>query len=90
MSDLTADAKYLMNNAAFKNAMDDIKKELVDAAMACAVGDHEGRRLYLCLAKMADKFATRLATLAATTEELPDVANYYTEKQRSFFSRLAS
>lgn len=88
MSNLTGDAKYLMSNEAFQNALADAKKELIDQAMACTVSDHERRRLFLCLAKMADKLAMRIASLAVTQDELEPVADFYEQRTRGVLARF--
>lgn len=87
MTDLTADAKYLMNNEAFVEALESAKRQALTAALACDVRDDEGRRRYLDAIRTVDKVRGHLAALATTTDT-DNVADFYEDRQRSALQRF--
>ena len=83
MSDLTLDAKHLMNNAAFKEAVEKTQQSYLNAAMNCALNDDEGRRLNLCAARIVNTIAGHLTALASDkTGEVIDLPDFYEERAR--------
>ena len=91
MSDLSGEAKALMNNAAFVAAMDAARRQTIAAAMACDPKDDEGRRRYLDAAKTVDRVTAHLAALIAAgkTGEEPDPATYYQDQARKRWAFLS-
>jgi hypothetical protein len=91
MSDLSGEAKALMNNAAFVAAVDAARRQLIAAAMACDPKDDEGRRRYLDAAKTVDRVMAHLAALVAAdkTESEPDPATYYQDQARKRWAFLS-
>lgn len=85
MSDLPENAKALMNNPAFRDALESAQQSCINAAMACDVKDDEGRRRFLDAAKIVGKVASHLAALiqAAKTGDEVDHASFYEERARS-------
>jgi hypothetical protein len=55
------DAAMVLENLAYREAMDRLKADVVQAWKKCPVRDREGQMLYLQLAKMADKFDAMLS-----------------------------
>lgn len=84
MSDLTGDAKALMNNAAFTAAIEAIRRQTIAAAMGCDPKDDEGRRRYLDAARTVDRVIAHLSALivAGKTGEGADAATYYEDQAR--------
>lgn len=88
MTDLTQDAKYLMNNEAFNKALDTVRQQALTAALACDVKDDLGRWRYLDSIRTVDKTRAHIAALAADpTTELVET-DFYTEKSKSVFARI--
>lgn len=50
------DAKLVLDNPAFKEAMETLRKAVIDQWRECPVRDKEGQILLLQLAKLTDKF----------------------------------
>ncbi len=83
MSDQSADAKYLMNNAAFVAALDNAKAQALRAALGCDAKDDESRRRYLDAVRTVDKVAAHLnALLQAEQPEDVSVADFYQEQAK--------
>jgi hypothetical protein len=55
-----ADAALVLDNPAFKLAMEQIKTAVVEQWKDCSVRDKEGQLLLLQMAKLADKFESML------------------------------
>ncbi len=91
MSDLSGEAKALMNNAAFAAALEAARRQTIAAAMACDPKDDEGRRRYLDAARTVDRVTGHLAALvaAATTGAAPDPATYYQDQARKRWAFLS-
>jgi hypothetical protein len=91
MSDLSGEAKALMNNAAFVAALDAARRQTIAAAMACDPKDDEGRRRYLDAARTVDRVAGHLAALIAAekTGGEPDPAAYYQDQARKRWTFLS-
>lgn len=83
-----ADAKYLMNNPAWVNAVESARKQVMDAALACDPKDDEGRRRYLDAARTVDKVVNHIRALAATPDEQPDVEDFYKDRSKSRLKAL--
>lgn len=83
---LEGSAKALMNNEAFKDAIEKTQQAYLNAAMACPMNDDEGRRLNLSAARIVGQIASHLAVLATEKGgdviELPD---FYQERARKRF-----
>lgn len=87
MSDLTQDAKYLMNNEAFTGALESCRSQAMNAALACDVKDDESRRRYLDAVRTVDKVKSHLIALMSATkadEVQPD--DFYTTQAKSRFA----
>lgn len=86
MKDLTADAKFLMGNDAFKDALEKTQQAYLNAAMSCPLNDDEGRRLNLSAARIVSTIANHITVLASDKsgdpQELPD---FYEERARKRF-----
>lgn len=50
------EAAQVLDNPAYRNAMDALKSQIVDEWKRCPVRDQEGQLLLLQLAKLAEKF----------------------------------
>jgi hypothetical protein len=55
-----ADAALVLDNPAFKLAMEQIKSAVVEQWKNCSVRDKEGQLLLLQMAKLADRFESML------------------------------
>lgn len=87
---MTASAKALMNNPAFKDALEKTQQAYLNAAMACQLHDDAGRRLNLSAARIVGTIAAHIAALATDKGgqviELPD---FYEERaKKRFFGTL--
>ena len=91
MSDLSGDAKALMNNAAFTNAVEVVRRQTIAAAMACDPKDDEGRRRYLDAARTVDRVTAHLSALviAEKVGESVDPATYYQDQARKRWAFLS-
>ena len=90
--DVTADAKYLMNNAAFVQAVKSCQEWHINEAMKCDPKDDHGRRVHLEHAKNVNRIVGHINALiqAAKTNETVDHESYYQEQARrrwGMFSR---
>jgi len=87
--DISAEAQALMNNEAFKQALEVAQQQYIKAAMSCDLKDDEGRRLNLSAARIVAHVAAHLAALASTTDasatEIPD---FYEERAKRRFAFL--
>ena len=84
MSDISAEAKYLMNNEAFIAALENAKQQAMSAALACNIADDQGRRRYLDAVRTVDKVRAHIAALmAAAKPEDVDVTDFYVERAKS-------
>lgn len=88
MTDLTQEAKYLMNNEAFSQSLENCRQQAMTAALACDVKDDEGRRRYLDAIRTVDKVRAHLTALAMVPEEPTNVADFYEERAKSFLSKV--
>lgn len=88
MSDLSNDAKYLMNNPAFVSAIESAKSQAMTAALMCDAKDDEGRRRYLDAVRTVDKVVGHLKALMVADVAEPEVPNYYEDKAKSRFSEF--
>lgn len=88
---IEGEAKSLMNNEAFVEALEAARKQAITAAMMCDTKDDEGRRRYLDAARTVDKVRGHLNALiqAAKTGDDTNVADFYEERAKSFVQRLA-
>ena len=50
------EAAQVIDNPAYKQGMEALRAEIIDAWKQCPVRDKEGQLLYLQLAKLSDKF----------------------------------
>jgi hypothetical protein len=55
------DARLVLDNEAYKQAMTALRAQVVDQWKSCPIRDQEGQLLLLQLAKLADKFEGILA-----------------------------
>ncbi len=55
-----ADARQVLDNAAFQHAMTTLRAQIVTQWKDCPIRDQEGQRLLLQLAKLTDKFEALL------------------------------
>lgn len=55
------DARMVLDNEAYKSAMEALRTQVVEQWKACPIRDREGQLLLLQLAKLADKFEGILA-----------------------------
>lgn len=84
--DLTADAKFLANNAAFKDAVEKTQQAYLAAAMACDLNDDTGRRLNLSAARIVTSIAAHIAALASDKGgQVIELPNFYEEQARKRF-----
>lgn len=85
---IEAEAKSLMNNPAFVEALDSARKQAITAAMMCAVEDDNGRRRYLDAARIVDKVAGHLNALILASKTGEDVvpADFYEERAKARFA----
>lgn len=90
MSDLVADAKDILANAAFKDAVAKAQQAYLNAAMACALNDDEGRRLNLSAARIVGTIAAHLTALATDKGGVVvDMPDFFQERARARFKTLA-
>jgi len=83
MSDVAAEAKYLMNNHAFVAALNEAKRQTLAAALACDEKDDQGRRRYLDAWRTVDKVAAHLNALMATDKPKDeDVSSFYEDQAK--------
>lgn len=87
------DAKAVLDNVAFKEAMELLKSSVIDQWKACPIRDREGQLLLLQLARLADKFEGLLVgtvergKLAQRKIELDELRDE--SQARRFFRRVA-
>lgn len=83
-----AEAKGLMNNPAFVEALAAARRQAIAAAMMCDVKDDDGRRRYLDAARIVDKVAGHLNALIQASKTGADVnaADYYEERAKQRFA----
>jgi len=91
MADLSADAAALMNNEAFKAAIESAQRDCINAAMTCDPKDDDGRRRFLDAAKTAAKVVAHLQALivATGTGEVVDPDKFYEERAKRRFAFLS-
>jgi hypothetical protein len=86
---ITAEAKALMNNEAFVEALESCRKQAMNAALACGIDNDEGRRRYLDAVRTVDKVQGHLAALiSADTPEEVNPADFYEERAKRRFAFL--
>src|SRR3977135_4198163 len=75
------EAQQVLANAAYVQAIEQMKLDVIEAWKACPIRDTDGQRLYLQIAKLADKFdkmlhdyveAGRFADLKASVDDVRD------------------
>lgn len=89
MTDLSAEAKYLMSNPAFVSALQSAKTQALNAALSCDGKDDQGRRVYLDAVRTVDKVASHIAALmAADKPEEIEVTDFYTEQAKSRYAKF--
>ena len=88
-----ADAQQVLDNEAYKAAMQGLKDQIVQQWRACPVRDAEGALLLLQLAKLCDKFDSMLTGMVANgklaAHEIDLKAERSESKARQFFRRVA-
>jgi len=83
---LEASAKAILNNEAFRNAIEKTQQSYLNAAMNCPLTDDEGRRLNLSAARIVGTIANHLAALASDKGgDVIDLPNFYEERARKRF-----
>lgn len=83
VSDLSAEAKYLMNNEAFVQAIQSAKAQALAAALGCDGKDDTGRRVYLDAVRTIDKVVSHLSALMASEKpEEIEVTGFYEEQAK--------
>lgn len=83
---LEGDAKFLMGNEAFKDAIEKTQQAYLNAAMNCPLNDDEGRRLNLSAARIVAGVAAHIAALATEKGgEVIDLPDFYQERARKKF-----
>lgn len=89
MSDLSQEAKYLMNNPAFQSALSEARRQALAAAMGCDAKDDEGRRRYLDAVRTVDKVSGHIVALMQS-EALPDdkTVTFYEDQAQSRYSKF--
>ena len=90
MGDIAQEAKWLMNNEAFKHVVESARSDLIAKAMACSPRNDEGRRRYLDAAKTVDRLVSHLNALilASKTGEEVEPATYYEEEAKKRWAFL--
>lgn len=79
-------AKALLNNEAFKDAIEKTQQAYLNAAMNCGIKDDDGRRLNLSAARIVGQIASHLAALATEKGgEVIDLPDFYQERARKKF-----
>ena len=85
------DAKYLMQNTAWVEAVTRAKADLINAALKCGPTEDKQRFLYLEAAKSVEKISAHVGALIVDDKGSPvEVADYYAERAKSRFSALFS
>lgn len=83
---LTPAAKILLQNEAFKDAIEKTQQRYLAAAMACSLNDDEGRRLNIAAARIVAEVSAHLAALATDTGgEVVELPNFYEERAKKRF-----
>ncbi len=87
---IEGEAKGLMTNEAFLDALKKAKDANINAALRCKPRDDLGRWKYLEAAKIVDGVAAHLHALiiASKTGDTVDPANFYEERAGSVFARI--
>lgn len=89
MSDLTAEAKSLLNNPAFTEAISKAQQDLLAKVLACDPKDDQGRRLYAEAANIVGKVSAHIVALANSgPEQEKPVEDFYAERAKSKFAAL--
>lgn len=90
MTDLTSEAKALLNNAAYRDAVERAQQAYLNAAMNCPLNDDEGRRLHLSAARIVGQIASHITALATDKgENIVDLPDFYAERARARWATLA-
>jgi len=87
---IEGEAKSLMTNEAFLEALKKAKDANIGAALRCKPRDDLGRWKYLEAAKIVDGVAAHLHALiiAAKTGDAVDPANFYEERASGLLGRI--
>jgi hypothetical protein len=77
-------ARQLLDSDVFKQCVEQMRQDLIDAAMRCDPRDDLGRFRYMTALKTISGVVTHLRALAdlATGETRPDPAKIYSERSR--------
>lgn len=88
---LEGEAKALLNNDAFKDAIEKTQQRYLAAAMACALNDDEGRRLNLSAARIVAEVSAHLAALATNKNsgQIVELPNFYEERAKARYESWA-
>lgn len=86
---LSSEAKALMNNEAFKAAVEQAQKDLIAKVLSCDPKDDQGRRLYAEAANIVGKVTAHIVALATTesTDNKP-VEDFYEQRSKSVLAAL--
>lgn len=85
---LESDAKFLMSNEAFVQALESVQRFHTNKAMACGPKDDSGRRIHLEHAKNVNRIAGHLNALlmAAKSGEEVNPEHFYKERANKVFA----
>ena len=80
-------AKEIQTNPAFKDAVQRVKDDLIQAAANCGPTQDLERYRYMVALKVVDKVVSHITSAAsADTEQTPDVATLYETESRKRLS----
>lgn len=86
---LEGTARALLNNEAFKDAIEKTQQAYLNAAMNCGIKDDDGRRLNLSAARIVGQIAAHLAALATEKGgEVIELPDFYEERARKRFAGI--
>lgn len=85
---IESDAKFLMSNEAFVQAIESVQKYHMNKAMACGPKDDHGRRIHLEHAKNVNRISGHLNALltAAKSGEEVNPDDFYKERANKVFA----
>ena len=82
------EATQVLENQAFKDAMQSLKAQVIDQWKACPIRDREGQVLLLQLVKLADKFESLLIGAVESGKMAQHKINIDSERDESAARRL--
>lgn len=85
---IARNAADVLNNEAYKAAMEHLKAQIVEQWKDCPVRDIEGQRLLLQLAKLTDKFDSILSGYIARGDFAQHRINLDNERNESMGARV--